>query len=62
MRVIENKKVTETQEFDRFGSRRDVIHYSCGLLNYIDYRMILRVFGGGPYPPYIVREAGLQVG
>ena len=32
----------------------DVIPYSCGLLDYIGYRMILREFGGGPCPPYIV--------
>ena len=44
------------------GRQYDVIPYSRGLLDCIGYRMILPKFGGGPYPPYIVREAGLQVG
>ena len=44
------------------GRQYDVIPYSCGLLVYISYRMILREFGGGPCPPYIVRGTGLQVG
>ena len=45
-------------------------HYGVGILIYqpdgllvcISYRMILRVFGGAPCPPYIVWGAGLQVG
>ena len=30
------------------GRQHDVIPYSCGLLDCIGYRMILREFGGGP--------------
>ena len=45
--VIKNKKATETHELDRFRPSVDVIPYSYGLLDCIDYRMILREFGGG---------------
>ena len=45
-------------------SNRDTLHRMIlrGLLDCIDYRMILREFRGGPCPPYIVRGVGLQVG
>ena len=40
--------------------QHDVIPYSCGLLDCIGYRMILREFGRGPCPPYIVWGQGYK--
>ena len=38
----------------RHVRQHDVISYSCGLLDCIGYRMILREFGGGPCLPCVV--------
>ena len=59
MRVIENKKATETQELDRFGSsdRCNTLRH-VSLLDCIVYEMNSR----GSQPPYIVWGVGLQVG
>ena len=56
VRIIKNKKATETQELDRFGSsalRNTLLLWSVGLyqLSY-DIACVLR---GVPYLPYIAR-------
>ena len=63
-RSVRSRTKRQQRHTSQTGSGRqyDVIPYCYGLLVCISYRLILRVFGGGPCPPYIVRGAGLQVG
>ena len=56
MRIIQNKKATETQELDRFElstERNTLLLWSVGLY-WLSYDMAC-VLKGVPYPPYIAR-------
>ena len=62
-RLIGREAYNQEQEGNRDTRVRQVQAVSMTyLLDCIGFRMILHEFGGGPCPPYIVWEAGLQVG